>query len=49
VYPDVIGFLKKWGWVVEGINRSSVNKNNIIVDQVQFGITREEIKEKFKK
>ena len=42
-YPEVYHFSKKFGFVDEGVNRSSVLKNGKIVDQWRVGITREEI------
>jgi len=43
IYPNVINYLKRFGFKNEGINRLSINKNNMIVDQKSFGITREEL------
>lgn len=43
IYPNVEKFLLQFGFKVEGRNRNSINKDNILVDQTYFGITRDEL------
>lgn len=43
IYPDVYHFTKKQGFKDEGINRASLLKDGVFVDQYRLGITREEI------
>jgi hypothetical protein len=45
LYPNVKNFCLRHGFVLEGINRLSHQKNGELVDQWMFGITRDEIKE----
>lgn len=47
IYPNVIRYLENRGFMHEGINRSSYEKNGKIWDQHWYGITRKEIKEMF--
>ena len=42
-YPNVMLFLEKFGFIKEGINRNSINKNNTLTDQVYYGMTRVEL------
>jgi RimJ/RimL family protein N-acetyltransferase len=42
-YPDVENFVVKLGFTKEGTNRMSINKNNTLIDQYYYGITRGEI------
>ncbi len=42
---SVHNFAKNVGFVQEGVNRASLKKGDQIVDQIYFGITRDEIKE----
>lgn len=44
-YKAVVEFTKSMGFRVEGLNRKSINKHNGLVDQVNLGQTRTEIKE----
>ena len=48
LYPNVKDFCLKNGFVVEGINRLSHQKDGVIVDQWLLGITRDEIEEGLK-
>ena len=43
VFPDVMGFAAKCGFIIEGVNRKSVRKGGILVDQIMYGITRDEL------
>lgn len=45
IYDKVMKFVEYFGFTVEGIQRMSINKNNILVDQILYGITRKEIGE----
>jgi len=42
-YPEVYHFTKKFGFQDEGINRLSISKNGLLVDQWRLGITRQEV------
>jgi hypothetical protein len=42
-YPDVCKFLTNFGFTQQGIDYQSVVKNNILYDQILFGITRPQI------
>jgi len=44
IYQDVIHFTLKFGMKKEGVNRLSYKKDDKIIDQCRFGITREEAK-----
>lgn len=43
IYPDVIKFTLKFGFKEEGVNRLSYKKNNKIVNQCRYGITKKEV------
>ena len=43
VYPEVYHFTKGFGFQDEGINRLSISKNGLLVDQWRLGITRHEV------
>lgn len=43
IYPDVIGFSKKFGLIEEGVDRKSILKGDIMVDRIYLGATKEEI------
>lgn len=43
VYPEVYHFTKGFGFQDEGINRLSISKNGLLVDQWRLGITRQEV------
>ncbi len=45
IYPKVMLFVESMGFSKEGISRKSINKDTQLVDQVMYGITRQEIKE----
>lgn len=42
IYPEVYHHTKKYGFRDEGINRKSIRKDGLIVDQYRLGLTREE-------
>jgi len=42
-YPEIVAFSKKLGFKKEGINRLSIKKNGVLMDQQNIGITKEEI------
>jgi len=42
IYKDVIHFTLKFGFKEEGINRLSYKKDNKVINQHRFGITRKE-------
>jgi len=42
IYPDVIGFVTKHGFVHEGLKRQSIRKKGQLVDEWLGGITRNE-------
>ena len=42
-YPEVYHFTKNFGFQDEGINRLSISKNGLLVDQWRLGITRQEV------
>lgn len=44
-YKAVVDFTQSMGFSVEGLNRKSINKDNRLVDQVNLGQTRNEIKD----
>ncbi len=44
LYPNVRNFCIKNGFTLEGVNRLSHKKNDVLVDQWLLGITRKEIK-----
>lgn len=43
IYPNVIKHVEAQGFTWEGCNRGSFRKHGEIVDQIRFGITKEEI------
>lgn len=43
IYPDVIGFAKKFGFIEEGVDRKSILKGDKMIDRIYLGATREEI------
>ena len=43
IYPEVYYYTKKAGFQDEGINRQSICKDGVMVDQWRLGITREEV------
>ena len=43
IYPEVYHFTKNFGFQDEGINRLSISKNGLLVDQWRLGITRQEV------
>ena len=43
VYPEVVGFIKKLGFIQEGLNRKSIMKGGKLVDQIWFGASITEI------
>lgn len=45
IYPEVYYHTKKFGFVDEGINRKSIMKNSVLVDQWRLGITKDEVVE----
>lgn len=45
IYKDVYYFTKSFGFKDEGINRLSIKKNGIIVDQYRLGISKDEVVE----
>jgi RimJ/RimL family protein N-acetyltransferase len=45
IYPEVYFHTKKFGFVDEGINRQSIKKHGVLVDQWRLGATKGEIKE----
>ena len=44
IYEDVYMYTKNHGFVDEGINRLSIMKNGVLVDQHLLGLTRDEAK-----
>ena len=42
-YPEVYHFTKNFGFQDEGINRLSISKKGLLVDQWRLGITRQEV------
>lgn len=44
VYPQIINFIKKFGFKVEGIDRLSDTVKGLLCDRVMLGATFEEIK-----
>jgi len=45
VYPEVYYFTKNFGFADEGINRQSIKKSGVLVDQYRLGTTRAEVKQ----
>jgi len=43
IYPEVYYHTKKFGFVDEGINRQSIMKNGVLVDQWRLGATKGEV------
>lgn len=43
IYPEVYHFTKNFGFSDEGINRQSIKKNGVLVDQSRLGITMAEV------
>ena len=43
IYPDVIGFALKFGFVKEGIDRKSICKSGKMIDRIYMGVTRQEL------
>jgi len=44
IYPDVIKFTEKFGFVFEGVNKLSCRKNKKVIDQNRYGLIRSDIK-----
>lgn len=44
VYPEVYHFTKGFGFQDEGINRKSIMKDGVLIDQYRLGTTRDETK-----
>lgn len=42
IYQDVFGYVKKFGFILEGISRGSILKNGKMTDQYNMGLTRQE-------
>jgi len=45
IYPEVYYHTKKFGFQDEGINRQSIMKNGVLVDQWRLGATKPEVRE----
>lgn len=45
IYPEVYHYTKNFGFKDEGINRKSIMKDGILVDQWRLGMTKEEVRE----
>ena len=45
IYPEVYHFTKNFGFVDEGVNRKSIKKDGVLVDQYRLGTTMDEVKE----
>ena len=45
IYPEVYHFTKNFGFKDEGVNRKSIMKSGVLVDQYRLGITKEEVRQ----
>jgi RimJ/RimL family protein N-acetyltransferase len=43
IYPNVLKYTEYFGYKQEGVNRKSINKNNELIDQIYYGVTRTEL------
>ena len=45
IFKEVVKFTQSMGFSIEGLNRKSINKHNGLIDQINLGQTRNEVKE----
>lgn len=45
IYPDVIGYAMKFGFIKEGIDRKSIAKGGNMIDRIYLGALRDEVEQ----